>query len=159
MKEYKFLIGDDAFEAPGIARSAIANMLLAMWDASGKQRPGPVRLNQEADTYVCDVTSLDAPIRVETAKTVVETIAKASEQYDWVVTDLRYGDAEPMGGVRVINAIKHLKNPVKAVCTSNDPKTLEGIADSGADYVVTASTNKFSALGKVIMEHYIRRLV
>ena len=157
MTEYKILIGDDAFEAPIIAKISVANIILAMWDASGMQRPGPVRLNQEGETYVCNVTPLDASIRVETAKTVDETIAKAFNQYDWVVTDLRYSSAEPMGGLRVINAVKHLKNSVKAICTSNDPKTLDGIVNSRADYVVSHPDDKFSELGKVIMEHYMKK--
>ena len=157
MTEYKLLIGDDTFEDHGAAKPAIFNILLAMWDVSGKQRPGPVRLSQEGDAYVCNVTPLDASIRVETAKTVDETIAKAFNQYDWVVTDLRYSSAEPMGGLRVINAVKHLKNSVKAICTSNDPKTLDGIVNSRADYVVSHPDDKFSELGKVIMEHYMKK--
>lgn len=159
----RILIADDSFEDPKAARIAVQNMMVGLWDSSGKKQPAPIKIHDDDyrdDTYISTPVPFDSAssMHVEVASSIDSAIAKARSQWDWIISDLNYGEGFELGGLKVIEAVRKYERPVKAICTSTDiTHDLEAIKGVGVDYTVSSRgrlDDKFTLLGKTISHHY-----
>lgn len=95
---------------------------------------------------------------IDTAHSVNEMIELASTRYDWVITDLNYGDyGGPLSGTKVLEQIP--EGVISALCTSSSRKNLLKELASQTDYLVSPKADdylgsKFELMGKYISRHY-----
>ena len=163
-KTLDILIGDDVFTSPGAIKSALFLTLIEMWGCSGKEQKQSITLPQENGLYICKYTPFgeDSQIRVKAISNVEDMITEFKTPYDWIITDLNYGEGNENGGIEIVKALpQNLKdNSVLAVCTSeNNPRLLKALRELNIDYVVSPKLmqydgTKFELLGKVMAEHY-----
>lgn len=157
-KMFRMLIGDDSFTETRDVECSLLLILDGMKSVTGIDF---LKGNIKNSIYRCR----EFPIRgfngaeIRVANSVQEMIRYGGEKYNWIATDLNYGQGYETGGIEVLEALKD-NHAIKAVFTSeDDPRILEKLTIYGADYIVSPriqhlSLGKTRLLGRVIGEHY-----
>ena len=160
MKEFKMLIGDDAFTDDGTVEDIILNILKGISSVTKI----PFTEGSIIDgIYCCKNFPLPQSdeAKITFANSVEGMIAEAKkDNFDWIVTDLNYGPGYEMGGVQVANGLVN-NSAITALFTSDFIKDMDAVKFVNFDCVISqnAATSKTVLLGQTIGKYYLEEKI
>ncbi len=171
MKPFRMLIGDDAYGDIRCTENSLLLMLVEMKQSLGIKEPLRAEriINGVYSTNQFPIKQFEgADIRVTCDPEEVIYLGN-SGNYDWIVSDMDYGDGRTEGGLAVFRGIKASPGIVRAVFTSgDDARKLTRLRDYakselGVDYFIAPTLSEIEAekrmhktevLGRTIANHY-----
>lgn len=160
------LIGDDCFVEKRNFMNHVSIMMCSMMNSNSKIANYKLEMGEldEQWIYVCKKFPLIGfdSAEIQVASSVDEMIRLSNDSYDWIVTDLDYGEYYREGGMTIIRAIKDIK-AIKAIFTSARKKQDISCLDNlkNLDYIVAPCLSegsfklKSELLGETIAKHYL----
>lgn len=160
-RKFRMLIGDDSYVDKRTASNALCLMMCGMADIT-KTHVLEGEFVNDTDYFTPEFPLGEFEgAEIRAVSSVNEMTREASGNYDWIVTDMNYGPGYEDGGRYVLANPEIRQNPaMKVVFTSeSNPRTLEGLAKSGANIVVSpilmnSREHKLTLLGRAIAGYY-----
>ena len=160
MKEFKILIGDDAFTDGGM----VEDIMLAILNGISFVTKIPFIEGKIIDgVYYCKnfpLPQFDEAKIIFVDNVKAMTIEAKKDNFDWIVTDLNYGQGYEMGGVQVANGLID-NSAITALFTSDFIKDMDAVKAVNFDCVIsqTGATSKTVLLGQTIGKHYMEKKI
>jgi hypothetical protein len=161
-RPFKMLIGDDSYTDRSKTNNALSLILCGMAEVTGT---GSILEGEFLNAT--DYVTPEFPIpgfngaEIKAVSSVAEMVREASADYDFIATDMDYGDGYETGGRDVLRDPTVRRNLAKKVIfTSEDnPRVLEELVNMGADIVISPTLMKsrelkVTLLGRAIAEYY-----